>query len=203
MFRICKTGRDWSWLVESDRERGHTERPDSTKQFGCVASFGVTTAATRLISTKQFCWVASLGVTTSTTRLNKTVWLSWVASFGGTGPLFSPYVNVNYHGLTWTLILRNLVVYELVLVVILNATISQPPAAACSLPWVTEIRYLGIHITQSQLFKCSFDLAKRAFYALNAILGKIDRFASEEVIISNWSHKNVCRYYCMAQKLVY
>ena len=75
-------------------------------------------------------------------------------------------------------------VYELVLVVIINATISQPPASACSLPWVTEIRYLGIHITQSQLFKCSFDLAKRAFYrSLNAIFGKIGKFALEEVII--------------------
>lgn len=57
-------------------------------------------------------------------------------------------------------------------------------SSGCSLPWVTEIRYLGIHITQSQLFKCSFDLAKRAFYrSLNAIFGKIGRFASEEVII--------------------
>ena len=106
-------------------------------------------------------------------------WLSQLTNFN----IFSPYVHVNYLGLTWTLILRNLVVYELVLVVILNATISQPPAAACSLPRVTEIRYLGIHITQSQLFKWSFDQAKRAFHrSLNAIFGKIGRFASEEVI---------------------
>ena len=106
-------------------------------------------------------------------------WLSLLVNFN----IFSPYVNVNYLGLTWTLILRNLV-YELVLVVIINATISQPPAAACSLPWVTEIRYLGIHITQSQLFKWSFDQAKRAFYrSPNAIFGKIGRFASEEINI--------------------
>ena len=113
-------------------------------------------------------------------------WLSQLVNFN----IFSPYVNVNYHGLTWTLILRNLVVYELVLVVILNAMISQPPAAACSLPWVTEIRYLGIHITQSQLFKWSFDQAKRAFYrSLNAIFSKIGRFVSEEVNIQLVTHK--------------
>ena len=52
------------------------------------------------------------------------------------------------------------------------------------LPWVTEIRYLGIHITQSRLFKCSFVQAKRAFYrSLNSIFGRIGRSASEEVVI--------------------
>ena len=38
-------------------------------------------------------------------------------------------------------------VCELVLVVILNAKISLY-FSGCSLPWVAEIRYLGIHITQ-------------------------------------------------------
>jgi hypothetical protein len=52
------------------------------------------------------------------------------------------------------------------------------------LPWVTEIRYLGIHILQSHIFKCSFDQAKRSFYrSLNAIFGRIGRSASDEVVI--------------------
>ena len=53
-----------------------------------------------------------------------------------------------------------------------------------SLPWVNEVRRLRTHITQSQLFKCSFNQAKRAFYtSLNAIFGENGSFASEEVII--------------------
>ena len=53
-----------------------------------------------------------------------------------------------------------------------------------SLPWVNEIRYLGVNIIQSRMFKCSFDRAKRAFYrSLNAVFGRIGRVASEEVVI--------------------
>ena len=32
-----------------------------------------------------------------------------------------------------------------------------------SLPWVTELRYLGVYIISSRKFKCSLDYAKRAF----------------------------------------
>ena len=53
-----------------------------------------------------------------------------------------------------------------------------------SLPWVEEIRYLGIYIVNFRYFKCSLDHAKRSFYrSANAIFGKIGRLASEEVII--------------------
>ena len=53
-----------------------------------------------------------------------------------------------------------------------------------SLPWVTELRYLGVHILSSRKFKCSLDYAKRAFYhAANAIFGKVSRAASEEVVL--------------------
>lgn len=53
-----------------------------------------------------------------------------------------------------------------------------------TLPWVDEIRYLGIFITKSRNFKVSLHHAKRSFYrATNAILGKVGRAASEEVII--------------------
>ena len=52
------------------------------------------------------------------------------------------------------------------------------------LPWVTDIRYLGIHIVRSRLFKCSLDMAKRSFSrAANAVFSKIGRFASEEVVL--------------------
>jgi len=50
------------------------------------------------------------------------------------------------------------------------------------LPWVDEIKYLGIVIIKSRTFKCSFVQAKKAFYrSLNAIFGRIGRIASGEV----------------------
>jgi hypothetical protein len=53
-----------------------------------------------------------------------------------------------------------------------------------ALPWVDEIRYLGIFIVRSRHFKCSLDHAKRGFYrSMNAILGKVGRVASEEVVL--------------------
>jgi hypothetical protein len=52
------------------------------------------------------------------------------------------------------------------------------------LPWVDEVKYLGIVILRSRVFKCSFDQAKRAFYrSLNAIFGRVGRLASEEVLL--------------------
>jgi len=52
------------------------------------------------------------------------------------------------------------------------------------LPWVNEIRYLGIHITQSRKFRCSLNHAKQSLYrSINAIFWEIGRTASEEVIL--------------------
>ena len=52
------------------------------------------------------------------------------------------------------------------------------------LPWVTEIRYLGVFIVSSSKFKCSLDYAKRAFYrSANSLLGKVANAASEEVTL--------------------
>ena len=49
-----------------------------------------------------------------------------------------------------------------------------------NLPWVNEIRYLGISIVS----RVSFNHAKRNFYrAAIAIFAKVGRFASEEVIL--------------------
>ena len=53
-----------------------------------------------------------------------------------------------------------------------------------TLPWVKELRYLGVHILQSRTFKCSLSNHRKAFYrSANAIFGKIDRIASEDVIL--------------------
>ena len=46
------------------------------------------------------------------------------------------------------------------------------------------MRYLGILMMSSLVFSCSFDRAKRAYYrSLNAIFGKLGRFASKEFIL--------------------
>ena len=46
-----------------------------------------------------------------------------------------------------------------------------------------EMRYLGLFIVQSHIFRYSLDHAKRSFYrAENGIFGKIGRTASEEVV---------------------
>ena len=53
-----------------------------------------------------------------------------------------------------------------------------------AIPWVDELRYLGVVIRRSRVFKCSLEQAKRSFYRVaNAIFGKVGRCASEEVII--------------------
>ena len=52
------------------------------------------------------------------------------------------------------------------------------------LPWVDEVRYLGVHLISAKHFKCNFDSNKRAFYkSINAVFGRIGRIASEEVVI--------------------
>ena len=64
-----------------------------------------------------------------------------------------------------------------------------------SLPWVEEVRYLGVHFVKSRSLKCSLDEAKRGFFrAINAIFGKIGRVASEEVALELVSLSvNVCQ----------
>jgi len=58
------------------------------------------------------------------------------------------------------------------------------------LPWVTELRYLGVIIVRSRNFKCSLDAEKRFFYrATNAIFGKVGRIASEDVTLQLLSSK--------------
>ena len=53
-----------------------------------------------------------------------------------------------------------------------------------ALPWVDEIRYLGIFITRNRRFKCSFANSKRSFYrSVNAIFGKVLSTATVDVIL--------------------
>jgi len=52
------------------------------------------------------------------------------------------------------------------------------------IPWKDKIRYLGAFVVQCRKFKCCLDDAKKSFYrAADAVLGKIGRIASEEVIL--------------------
>ena len=47
-----------------------------------------------------------------------------------------------------------------------------------SIPWVEEVRYLGVHIVAGGQFKCSLTHAKQSFYrSTNAIFGNIGRIA--------------------------
>ena len=53
-----------------------------------------------------------------------------------------------------------------------------------ALPWVDEIRYLGIFITRNRRFKCSFANLKRSFYrSVNAIFGKVLSTATVDAIL--------------------
>jgi len=53
--------------------------------------------------------------------------------------------------------------------------------------WVKSVKYLGIQMQSSRLFKCVFDISKKSFYNhlifLNAICGKIGSSATAEVVI--------------------
>ena len=52
------------------------------------------------------------------------------------------------------------------------------------LPWVDEIRYLGVFIVRNRRFKCSLDNSKRSFHrSVNAILGKVLSTATVDVIL--------------------
>jgi len=58
------------------------------------------------------------------------------------------------------------------------------------LPWLTEIKYLGVHIVESKSFKISTDKSRRSFYrAANAIFARVGRIASEEVVLHLMSTK--------------
>jgi len=52
------------------------------------------------------------------------------------------------------------------------------------LPWMKEVKYLGIYLVSSKRFKISIEHSRRSFYrAANAIFGRIRRIATEEVVL--------------------
>jgi len=52
------------------------------------------------------------------------------------------------------------------------------------IPWVDEVRYLGVHIVKLFRFKCSVEYAKRSFYrSANGILGKVGILAFQEIVL--------------------
>ena len=65
--------------------------------------------------------------------------------------------------------------------------VDEPSISSSSgtiIPWVTQLRYLGVFITQSRTVKCALDYAKKSFYrSANMIFGKIGRTASEDVVL--------------------
>ena len=53
-----------------------------------------------------------------------------------------------------------------------------------SIPWISELKYLGVVFLASQKLKCSFSAAKRKFcIAANAIYAKISMHANEDVVL--------------------
>jgi hypothetical protein len=51
-------------------------------------------------------------------------------------------------------------------------------------------KYLGIYLVSSTSFRVSFDIAKgRSFRSWNSIFSRVERLASEEVVISLLRHK--------------
>ena len=56
--------------------------------------------------------------------------------------------------------------------------------------WVNELRYLGVYMVRSRLFKCSLDKAKKSFCrAANSVFGKLGRIASEKVALEIMASK--------------
>ena len=103
--------------------------------------------------------------------------------------IFCMHVRASLHGWTWLLISANLAVIRVGPRCDKScANISSKTGS--NIPWVTEMRYLGVYFVQSRYLKCSLTVAKRGFYrAANSIFGKIGRCASEEVILQLISSK--------------
>ena len=80
--------------------------------------------------------------------------------------------------------LKNLVVYILVLETELHVPLFAAHLVFRYNGRYNELRYLGIFITRSRVFKISLDHAKKSFYrSANAIFGKVGRVANEDVVV--------------------
>ena len=49
--------------------------------------------------------------------------------------------------------------------------------------WVHELRYVGIFVIRSRVFKISLDHAEKFYRSANAIFGKDGRVAHEDVVL--------------------
>ena len=98
-------------------------------------------------------------------------------------------VNVNSHDWTWQLTVKKLCCLR----------VGSRCDAVCGnivsasgqvIAWVTEMRYLGVYVTQSRTFECSLEHAKCSFYrAANAVFAQVGRVASEEVTLHLFKSK--------------
>jgi len=69
------------------------------------------------------------------------------------------------------------------------------------LPWLSEIKYLGVHILEPKNFRVSTVQPRRSFYrAANAIFGRVGRASSEEVVL-HLMIKSVYQFCYMVLKL--
>jgi len=56
-----------------------------------------------------------------------------------------------------------------------------------SISWVNQMRYLGVFLVKSRVFKCDLDHAKRSFYrAANAIFGRIGIELRLKKLLFSW-----------------
>jgi len=52
------------------------------------------------------------------------------------------------------------------------------------LQWTNQSQYLGVYLVSGRAFKCSLDHSKSQFFkAFNAILSKVGRLASKDVVL--------------------
>ena len=64
------------------------------------------------------------------------------------------------------------------------------------LMWTDSVRYMGVYLTASRVFCCSYSHSKRSFYrSLNAIFGKIGRVSSEDVVVQLMKSKCLSSLY--------
>ena len=72
------------------------------------------------------------------------------------------------------------------------------------LPWSDNFRYLGVYLRSSRSFACSFSHAKHSMHrAFNAIVGKVGRIASPDVVVHcNLLRLSVCQYYATVLRYV-
>ena len=66
-----------------------------------------------------------------------------------------------------------------------NVTIFNLLIDQCSIPWVKEIRYLGVYIVAAKRFKCNLHYARLQYFrSISGILGKVGSSAPVGLTLS-------------------